>query len=355
MNCTYNNFLRIDNADITHPPQRLEGIYLGRSNSGRPAYYPGLQLGTEGLPFKLIPQIASGGTRLNGILAYTNDAISTIINRMTGHTVNQLLPGIHYPIIHAVFESVHGRLATFTDITSPVTDGYLHIERNLIQTSYTTYLGTGSNRRLVTRHFNMTLDTSAIARTIEEYNNIMTLAGIPEFTVQTLNDAGTISNEPIIDVTQKRDILPTDYTATPSILCEDIGTSSHHVVNIVLPNPPSMPGVTVTINGVSMTTHSETFAANETSKTVSLGDKSVGDIFDVVLTFPDNIVDGWYAFNPRSLDDYKVIYVSIDEDNNQATVRLEALSNNLEFGTFNLTFNPSGQSVTNYNIRLFQT
>ena len=213
-----------------------------------------------------------------------------------------------------VFRRLGTSCVSLTNLSSPITDIYWSWPTSF---TFTASIPLG-NDFYTTRSYTINWGTFNF-RTAIEFNQGVRALGLNEFELN----------------------IPTGLVDTyPSLVC-----ISHD-------NPTP---VRTNLTPIGITQFETTFGADETSKTVNIGDRLTGDMIDVICHFPDNVVNGWYAFNPNTLDDYNVLHVSVDEDNNQVRIRLQTKSSDLEFGLFNLTFNPSGQQVTNYAVRLFQT
>ena len=116
-----------------------------------------------------------------------------------------------------------------------------------------------------------------------------------------------------------------------------------------------MPWTLVTSLSDNATEFTTTFTGTDRTNTVSLGDRSTGDLVDIVCNFPTGTVNEWFQFNPRGIDNFKLVHVAIDDDANTATVRFRVTRNTIAFGSFNLTFNPSDENAPNYTVTMVHT
>ena len=106
------------------------------------------------------------------------------------------------------------------------------------------------------------------------------------------------------------------------------------------------------INGNNtIPTFNTTFTGDDRTNTVSLGDLSSGDTFDVICTFPTDIVENSFIFNPSGLTAMDVVCIFPNPDNNQMTFRFRSTRDTINFGRFTITFGLD-ESSPNYSVTL---
>ena len=95
-----------------------------------------------------------------------------------------------------------------------------------------------------------------------------------------------------------------------------------------------------------------TFTDTDHDNTVNLGDRSTGDLVDIVCNFPDGVVNNRFIYNPDGLNDAETVCIFPDPDNNQMRIRIRTTGDDLDFGYFNIAFS-FNENVPNYRVRLF--
>ena len=112
-----------------------------------------------------------------------------------------------------------------------------------------------------------------------------------------------------------------------------------------------MPWTLVTSLSENVSQFTTTFTDSDRDNTVSLGDRSIGDIVDITCNFPTGVVTDYFGFNGGSLGDIDVVHIAPDIANNNITVRLRMTENSLNFGRFNIAFD-FDESTPNYTVRM---
>ena len=111
-----------------------------------------------------------------------------------------------------------------------------------------------------------------------------------------------------------------------------------------------MPWTLVTSLG-NVPSFATTFTSDDRTNTVSLGNLSSGDTFDIVCTFPTDIVENTFVFNPSGLRAMDVVCIFPDPDNNQMTFRFRSTRDTVNFGQFSITFGLD-EATPNYNVTM---
>ena len=106
------------------------------------------------------------------------------------------------------------------------------------------------------------------------------------------------------------------------------------------------------VNSIAPQSFTADFTGGGRSTTVFLGDLSTGDLFDIVCSFPADIVVPWYSFNPTTAENLEFIHVANDPANNRVTIRARTTTSSVNFGSVNLTFDPREEDAPNYSIRI---